>query len=138
MISVTSITKNYILQSGLIEKHRKTLHWLSSTVLWKRECEFFQKLLDRYASSFTALEDKKKLDHFQNLIVYYDGEVIDELRKKLRKHENDLAEMLQTKDELKIQYFKEHDTLMESLDSFRKSFTEYKKEFFEFVEKGMV
>jgi len=137
MISITSITKNYILQSGLIEKHRKTLDWLSSTVLWKRECEFFQKLLDQYGSNFTAIEDKKKLDHFQSLIVYYNGEVIDECRKRLRKHEKDLAEMLQTKDQLKIQYFKEHDTLMESLESFRKSFAEYKEEFFAFIEKAI-
>lgn len=81
MISVTSVTKDYILQPTLLEKHRKTLAWLSSTLLWKRECNFFQKLLDQYGSKFTAIEDKK-LDHFQNLIIYYNGEVIDEFRKK--------------------------------------------------------
>src|SRR5688500_19950949 len=100
MISVTSVTGDYILQPSLVEKHRKSLAWLSSTLLWKREFNFFQKLLDQYAPKFSAVEDKKKVGHFQNLILYYNGEIIDGLGKKLREHESNLAEMLQTKNEL--------------------------------------
>lgn len=46
MVSVTSTTDNYILQPGLLSKHRQTLDWLSSAVLWKKELALFQKLLD--------------------------------------------------------------------------------------------
>ncbi len=137
MISVTSVTNEYILQPTLLEKHRRTLEWLSSTLLWKREFNFFQKLLDQYSVKVTSVDDKKKMDHFQNLIIYYNGEVIDELRKKLRDHENKLAYILQTKNELKTDYFKEHDAIMQELESFRIRLVEYKEGLFEFIEKVM-
>ena len=135
MVSVTSGTNEYILQPSLLEKHRRTLNWLSSTLLWQREFNFFQKLLDQNAAKFTSVDDKKKIDHFQNLIIYYLGELIPELRKKLRDHENRLADMLKTKNELKTQYFKEHQTVMQELESFNIRFVEYKEELFEFIEK---
>lgn len=137
MISVTSVTGDYILQPSLMEKHRKTLTWLSSTLLWQREFNFFQKLLDQNASKFTTVDDKKRIDHFQNLIIYYRDELIIELQRKLREHENRLADMLKTKDELKTEYFKEHDTLMQELDAFNIRFMEYKEELFGFIEKVM-
>ena len=137
MISVTSATGNYILQPTLLDKHRKTLNWLSSTLLWQREFYFFQKLLDQNASKYTAVDDKKKIDHFQNLILYYNSELIIELQKKLREHENRLADMLKTKDESKTEYFKEHDGIMQELEAFNIRFMEYKEELFEFIEKVM-
>lgn len=137
MISVTSTTNEYIIQPALNEKHRKTLDWLSACVLWKQECNFFQKILDQYAPRFIEVNDKKKIGHFQSLLIFYKSEVIDELQKKLREHEKNLAEMLQKKDETKIQYFKEHESIMQSLQSFSAGFAEYKEEFFSFIEKGM-
>lgn len=137
MISPTSITGSYILQPSLLEKHRKTLSWLSATLLWQREFHFFQKLLDKNASKFTDVDDKKKVDHFQNLILYYNSELIIELQKKLRGHENRLADMLKTKDELKTGYFKEHEALMQELEAFNSRFVEYKEELFGFIEKVM-
>lgn len=137
MISVTSITGDYILQPSLLEKHRNTLSWLSATLLWQREINFFQKLLDQYAPKFTSTDDKKKISHFQNLIIYYRDELIIDLRKKLRDHENRLADLLMTKDELKTQYFKEHDSIMNELDAFNTSFAEFKNELLASVEKVM-
>ena len=135
MISVTSGTNEYILQPSLLEKHRRTLNWLSSSLLWQREFNFFQKLLDQNAAKATSVDEKKKIDHFQNLIIYYNSELIPEFRKKLRDHENRLADMLKTKNELKIQYFKEHETIMQELESFNIRFVEYREELFEFIEK---
>ncbi|WP_276370195.1 hypothetical protein [Chryseolinea sp. H1M3-3] len=137
MISAASVTTNYILQPSLLEKHRRTLNWLSATLLWQREFNFFQKLLDQYASKFTAVEDKKQIDHFQNLLIYYKNELIVDLRKKLRDHETRLADMLQTKDETKTEYFKEHDAIMQELESFNNAFTEYKENLFGFIERAM-
>src|SRR5690242_6740666 len=109
MISVTAVTDNYILQAPLLLKHKQTLEWLSASVLWKRELAFFQKLLDKYAPQVSAVEGKKKLDHFQNVVVYYRFELIDALASKLRQHEKKLAEMLESRDETKIDYIKEHE-----------------------------
>jgi hypothetical protein len=106
-------------------------------LLWQREFYFFQKLLDQNAAKFTDVDDKKRIDYFQNLIIYYRDELIIEVQRKLREHENRLADMLKTKDELKTGYFKEHDTLMQELEAFNIRFVEYKEELFGFIEKVM-
>jgi hypothetical protein len=137
MISVTSVTDKYILQPSLLNKHRKSLEWLSAAILWKRELAFFQKLLDQYSPKFKSVDEKKQIDHFQSIITYYNGELIDTFASRLRLHEKKLAEMLESRDESKTEYFKEHDVLMGELESLSTQFTEYKEEFFAFIEKAM-
>jgi len=135
MISVTGITGNYILQPATLEKHSKTLEWLSTSMLWKAELRTFQKILDQRAPLLTTTDDKKKIDHFQNLITYYNGEVVVDLRKKLRDHENKLAHMLESKNETETQYFKEHDSIMDQAATFSNLFKEFRAEFLAFTEK---
>ncbi|HEU5292164.1 MAG TPA: hypothetical protein VFU05_16050 [Cyclobacteriaceae bacterium] len=89
--------------------HQQSLVWLSVCTLWKRELSFFQKLLDKNSEGATTIELKKDMDHFQNLVTYYNGEVVDSLRKKVRDHESDLAAMLQDMNESDTRYFKEHE-----------------------------
>jgi hypothetical protein len=133
MISVSSVTDQYFLQPTLLSKHRKTLDWLSTALLMKVELKFFQKLLDSHAPSFHSVDNKKKIDHFQNLIIYYRDELVDKVSTKLRLHEKNLSEMLESKDETKVQYFKEHDDLMAEMEALNKQFTIYKEELFDFV-----
>lgn len=137
MISVTSVTDKYILQPSLLSKHRSSLDWISATVLWKRELAFFQKLLDQHASKFPSSEDKKRIDHFQSIITYYNGELIDSFATRLRLHEKKLAEMLHSQNELNTGYFKEHDALMGELETLSAQFAEYKEEVFAFIEKAI-
>lgn len=136
MISVTGSSGNYILQPELIEKHTKTIEWLSASVLWKSELGAFQKILDERSPRLTSLDDKKKIDHFQSLITYYRGEVIDSLRKKLREHETTLANMLETRDETNVKYFGEHRAIMDEASAFSKAFHDFREEFFEFIQKA--
>lgn len=135
MISVLSTTNRYILQPGLLDMHQKSIEWLSATALWKREIGFFQKLLDQSAPRSTASEHKQQVSHFQNLITYYGGELIDTLRAKLRDNENTLAAMLQSTSESDYQYFNEHRGIMEELEAFQTAFVAFKHQFYEFIEK---
>jgi len=135
MISVIGVTGKYVVQPEVIEKHIKTLNGLSSCMLWKSEIRAFQKVLDQSSLRVTGTDDKKKVAHFQNLILYYGGEVIDSLRKKLRDHENRLAKMLESENESDIQYYKEHDAIIDELDTFSNQFKEFRGELIEFVEK---
>lgn len=137
MISPIAGTKEYILQPSLLNKHMKTLEWLSATVLWKKELTFFQKLLDQYASAFTTDDDKNQAHHLQNIITYYKDELIDSLASKLRLHEKKLADMLESKDELKTAYIQEHQALMNELQAANDQFRSYKDELFSLVEKIM-
>jgi hypothetical protein len=137
MISAISTTGKYILQFTLLNKHQKTVEWLSSAVLWKWELAFFQKLLDRYATRFSIKDEKKQIDHFQSIITYYKSDLIDSLTTRLRSHEKNLAEMLLSLDETKMQYFKEHDELVNALESLRTQLNNYKTDLYAFIEKGM-
>lgn len=134
MISVLSTTNKYILQPSLLDMHKQSVTWLSATVFWKREVAFFQKLLSSKASFFTSTEDKQKIDHFQSLITYYGGELIDELATNLRKHENGLANMLQSLNESDTAYFSEHKKLMSDLEEFERSFSNLKHDLYIFIE----
>jgi hypothetical protein len=137
MISVISTTNRYILQPSLVEMHRKSLEYLSATVLWKRELSFFQKLLDKYSPKFSSQDDKKQVDHFQSLITYYSGELVDQFSRKLREHENNLARMLQQKNESDTQYFSEHKDLMAQVESFSVTYDQFHHELYDFIEKAM-
>jgi hypothetical protein len=134
MISVTGTTGKYILQPQLLEKHSEALRWLSASMLWKSEVIVFQKILDERAPLFDNTESKKKIDHFQNLIIYYKGEVIDALRKKIRDHEIRLAQMLELENESDTQYYREHQAIMDEASTFSKVFTEFRNDFLHFME----
>ncbi|HTE30819.1 MAG TPA: hypothetical protein VK666_10630 [Chryseolinea sp.] len=133
MISVTGTTGNYILQPVLFAKHSETIDWLSSTVLWKSELNAFQTILDERAPSIKSIDGKKSIDHYQNLVIYYNGELIDTMRKKLRDHETSLAHMLESKNESDTHYYKEHQGIMDELESFSVHFKQFRAEFFEFM-----
>jgi len=137
MISVLSTTNSYMLQPSLVEMHRQSLDYQSAAALWKRELRFFQKLIDQYAPKFSTVDDKKRLDHFQSLLTYYSGELVDELNKKIRQHEADLARLLQKKNESDTKYFKEHQELMAQVAAFCKSYDELHHELYDFIEKVM-
>ncbi len=137
MVSVMSSTNQYILQSSLVEMHRKSLECLSATALWKRELRFFQKLLDKYAPEFSSVEDKKRVGHFQSLLTYYSGELVDEINRKIRHHEVNLARMLQEKNESDTQYFTEHQDLINQVESFSKGYDEFHHDLYDFIEKVM-
>jgi hypothetical protein len=137
MNSIIAVTDNYILQAPLLAKHRQTLEWISASVLWKRELAFFQKLLEKYAPDMTEPAERQRLEHFQNIVLYYRFELIDKLTSALRGHEKKLAEMFETKDETKVEYFKEHEGLMTEMQSLSQQFTHNKEELYAFIETFM-
>jgi len=117
MISVTGPTNHYSLQPALLEKHSRTLSWLSATMHWKSELAFYQKMLNDLRSSMTSAGVKPKVEDLDNQVLYFLLEGIEELRRRLRHHESRLAKMLEARAEWDTQYYKEHDALMESAAS---------------------
>lgn len=136
MISVLASTGSYILQPSLIEMHTNSVEWLSALELWKKEVNFFQKLLDQHSAQVVSPEIKKQVDHFQHLITYYGGELISTLRKKLHNHEASLARMLKDMNEADTEYFHDHKAVMEELAAFRRTFYQFKHDYIEFIERG--
>ena len=83
-----------------------------------------------------SVELKKQIDHFQHLITYYDGELVDLLHKKLRKHESHLSRMLQELNESDAEYYNQHASIIDEASSFQRVFAEFKQGFFELIQQG--
>ena len=91
-------------------------------------------MLDEKSHLFSSAEEIKKLSDFQNLIIYYQGEVVHDLRKKLRALETRLSNMLESRNELHMQYYKEHDEIIDQLQNFSNVFNIFRNELFEFMQ----
>lgn len=138
MEQLTNAGSDYLLEIGLETLHKDSKVWKSRIEMWKRELIFFQKLLDSYSLKFDSPEDKKEEDHFQNLIIYYNGELLDEYKQAARRQEKRLAEMMgdERPDHVdESEYRNQHIELKKKVDSFDKQFRKYKHEFFNFIEK---
>ena len=138
MEQIAGAGSEYLLEIGLEELHKESVVWKSRLELWKTELRFFQKLLDKNSAKFEDVEDKKAEDHFQNLILYYDGELLEEYKQSVRRHEKRLGEMLTSNERLQEMEFRTaHIELKEKVDSFDDTFRQYKREFFQFMEKAL-
>lgn len=112
--------------------------WKSEVEMWKQELNFFQKLLDKFASQLTSVEQKQKMDHFQNLIIYYNGELLDFFKQKARRHSKYLAEHVKNHQALnKEEYNEKFGSVNTQLNSFASEFRKYKSEFFQFMESAL-
>lgn len=125
----------YLLEESVEHLHKESLTWLSEINLWKKEVTFFQKLLDNYAPKFSETADKQKIDHFQNMIIYYNGELLDEFEKNIRNHERMIARQMAEYDVLdETDYRKIHADVRSQINSFKNVYFEYKSDFFKFLE----
>ena len=79
MISVPGATNHYSLQPALLEKHSRTLSWLSATMHWKSELAFYQKMLSDLRSSMTSAEFKEEIEDLENQVLYFLLEGIEDM-----------------------------------------------------------
>ena len=138
MEQLTNAGSDYLLEIGIEELHKDSKVWMSRIELWKRELLFFQKLLDSNSTKFNNPEDKKTEDHFQNLIIYYGGELLDEYKQSVRRQEKRLAELVSVDNPDKVDQaeFRTHQIRLKAkVDSFDREFRKYKHDFFAFIEK---
>ena len=124
-----------LLQSSLEDLHQVSKYWLDEIEFWKTELVFFQDLLDKFCPNIHTTEDKKQLDHFQNLIIYYNGEVLDEYNRKIRKHTKMLARLMDEPLSFEdLSYRDQHKTYGDEMSSMGKRLQEIKTELFEFIQ----
>ena len=138
MDQLTNVDKEFLLKVGIEELLNQRRVWMSRILLWKTELGFFQKLLDSNSVKFQSADDKKLEDHFQNLIIYYNGEVLDQYKQSVRRHKKnlhalggDLEEVLREEETVR----RNHIDLSDKIDGFDEEFRKYKHEFIEFMEK---
>jgi hypothetical protein len=129
-------SKDFLLDIGLEILHKESVKWISEIKLWKIELSLFQKLIDNYGPALDQVTQKKEIDHFQNLITYYNGELLDEFKQQIRRHENTLAKEFAIKGKVnEASYRENHKEIALRITAFETEFKAYKKELFSFIEK---
>jgi len=137
MEKLKATTTEFLLREGLMDLHKTSKQWVSEVELWKIELDFFQKLLDANANRVTTYKGKKTIGHLQNLITYYQGELLDEFAKAIRKHEKYLNRLIAGDSSDDETYRVKHDIIDDKINSFRQNFKSYKTELFEFISELM-
>ena len=138
MDEFSTSSSEYLLEIGIEELHKESTVWVSRIDLWKRELDFFQKLLDKYSVKFDTSDFKKQEDHFQNLIIYYNGELLESFKQSVRRQEKNLGSLLQATEYVDEATFRiQHIELKEKIDSFDTEFRKTKHDFFELIERVM-
>lgn len=131
----TTASSAYLMEIGIEELHKESRMWVSSINLWKRELEFFQKLLDTYSTKFETSDLKKQGDHFQNLIIYYNGELLESFKQTVRRQEKNLGILLAGTEYIdEVVFRNQHLEIKEKIDSFDTEFIKTKHDFFELIE----
>jgi len=133
MENIKATTTEFLLREGLMDLHKTSKQWVSDVDLWKLELDFFQKLLDSNAGRVTTYQGKKTIGHLQNLITYYQGELLDEFAKAVRKHEKYLNKIITGEEPGEESYRVKHDIIDDKISSFKDGYKDYKKEFFHFI-----
>lgn len=133
MENLKATTAEFLLRESLLDLHKSSKQWVSEVALWKLELVFFQKLLDANAKKVTTYQGKKTIGHLQNLITYYQGELMDEFAKAVRKHEKYLSRILKDDESDESSYRVKHEIIEDKINAFRIRFKDYKKELFVFI-----
>ena len=134
MENLNGADSDYLLQNSIEDLYQSSHYWLSDIEFWKTELLFFQDLLDKHAPRIESADDKKQLDHFQNLIIYYNGELLDEYYRKVRKHTKYLAKMIENGPSFDDYTYREmHKTYEDQIISINNRLKEYKIELFNFI-----
>ena len=125
---------DFLAKRSIEDLHYSSRQWLFNIAFWRQELNFFQILLDQSVTKAELVDHKKQIDHFQHLITYYKGELLDEFHQKARRHEKSLRNMLNGTMEETIDTLREkHNILFDHIVSFDNQFKQHKLDFYDFM-----
>ena len=137
--SLPSSSTEYLLPPGLGDLHQKTINWESIIELWKRELDFFDKIIKQYGTQLQGREDIKEREHFKLLLKFYKDKLMHSLSTKMLKHEAKLKFLLNDGNmQNEFNYRDEHRDLERQIGAFEKEFQCYKNELYHLIEKVLV
>ena len=125
---------DFLAERSIEDLHYSSRQWLFNIEFWRKELDFFQTLLDLNVEKAESVDQKKQIDHFQNLITYYKGELLDEFHQKARRHEKSMRAMLNGESSNLDNAFREkHNILFDQIVSFDNQFKQHKLDFYDFL-----
>lgn len=136
MENLVTDTRTLSVEQSLENLYHNSLEWQQEVALWKQELNFFQRLLECYASKFNTVDQKQRAGHFQNLIIYYNGELLDQFRQQTRRCTKYLGKHIEEQPVFNFdEYQQKFGGLNNHLSAFASEFRKYKKDFFRLMEE---
>ncbi|GAA4295654.1 hypothetical protein [Nibribacter koreensis] len=136
MGTLTSTSGHLLLSISLQDLHQESVCWLQDIAFWKTETAFFQKLLERVNTRVQNLEAKKRIDHFQNLLLYFRGELLDQYRHDIREHEFYLMQLIQNRAQVEEQLYREvHQGFQNQIRAFEADFKQFRLSLYQLAEE---
>ena len=119
-------------------KHIDDLHfehqlWMSEAKFFADELKIYQKRLAEVASKNTKEDVRKQVEHLQNQFIIQ-KEQLDILNHRVNEHEQWLEKYANNHPvAIDHKLFPDHDSMHEKMDTFKKLYSELKKEFLQFL-----
>ncbi|TPE46259.1 hypothetical protein [Pontibacter mangrovi] len=134
MKSISYPNPDHLLEVSLEQLHTESNNWLSEIALWRVELNFFQRLLDSIVGQHPGGQAKQRISHFENLLYYFRGELLDQLEHDVREHEQYLAYQLDMRAPFNEQVYRQvHKKYERQVKAFEQDFKEYKKDLYRFA-----
>lgn len=128
------VTKDKVYLSDL---HFEHVQWLSELRFWEDEIKSFTKRLGEVVERYTSNDVRGKIEHFQNQFILHD-EVIDMLKKDVKNHEKQLANIAEEHPvAINRVHFDDHTELRDRMDTQRSIYGDLKSNYYRFLTEMM-
>jgi hypothetical protein len=128
------VTKDKVYLSDL---HFEHVQWLSELRFWEDEIKSFTKRLGEVVERYTSNDVRGKIEHFQNQFILHD-EVIDMLKKDVKNHEKQLANIAEEHPvAINRVHFDDHTELRDRMDTQRSIYGDLKSDYYRFLTEMM-
>lgn len=117
--------------------HFEHVHWRSELLFWEEQIHSYIKRLEEVVVRWTNNNIRAQVEHFQNQFILH-NDVIDYLKKDVKKHEKHIAEYAQLHPiAINHIHFEDHVHLRDRMDTQRVIYTELKNKYFRFLSQAM-
>tara|TARA_Y100000589_G_scaffold320020_1_gene349374 strand:+ start:47144 stop:47536 length:393 start_codon:yes stop_codon:yes gene_type:complete len=122
-----------LLEPAIEDLHNEHKDWISDMQFHKDEMKFFEDLLSLNLPKIKTDEQKAQLEHLQNKLIYFKGELIDKFLHDAKVHEFNLEKALESDHYDEDDLYKDHLKYRDDFKALHRDILDYKKELFDFI-----
>jgi hypothetical protein len=122
-----------LLEPSIEDLHKEHNEWVSDMLFHKDEMKFFEDLLSLNLPKIKTTEQKAQLEHLQNKLIYFKGELIDKFLHDVKVHEFNLEKALESDHYDEDDLYKDHLKYRDDFRDLHRDILEYKRELFDFI-----
>ena len=117
--------------------HFEHVQWRSELLFWEEQISSYIKRLEEIVTRYTETSVRAQVEHFQNQFILH-NDVIDVLKKDIKKHEQHLADYAQEHPvAINHVHFDDHGQLRDRMETQRSIYQDLKTKYFKFLSSSM-